>query len=125
MNFLNVRKSADRLIFGDGQAAVSRALRKRARRRLISTGFRPNHLALEKHSPDALEFTATLQVTEITGSETFIHLDHHGENWVGLLHGVKNLEIGAALNVYLDPRHIYIFAQDGASVAPASYASAA
>ena len=67
----------------------------------------------------------SMTVTEITGSETFIHLDHHGENWVGLLHGVKNLEIGAALNVYLDPRHIYIFAQDGASVAPASYASAA
>ena len=124
MNFLNVRKSADRLIFGDGQAAVSGAFTGVPDGDYMA-GFRPNHLALEKHSPDALEFTAKLQVTEITGSETFIHLDHHGENWVGLLHGVKNLEIGAALNVYLDPRHIYIFAQDGASVAPASYASAA
>jgi glycerol transport system ATP-binding protein len=64
-------------------------------------------------------------VTEITGSETFIHLKHHGENWVGLVHGVKNLKIGAPLSVYLDQAHVYIFAQDGTSVAPASYAVAA
>jgi glycerol transport system ATP-binding protein len=86
-------------------------------------GFRPNHLELRKNAPDAIEFTGKLQVTEITGSETFIHLDHHGENWVGLIHGVKNLPIGAALDVYLDPCHIYVFAEDGSSVAPASYAS--
>ncbi|MFT6299750.1 MAG: glycerol transport system ATP-binding protein [Yoonia sp.] len=88
-------------------------------------GFRPNHLKLEKQATDALEFTGNLTVTEITGSETFIHLKHHGENWVGLVHGVKNLEIGAELSVYLDQAHVYIFAQDGTSVAPASYAAAA
>jgi glycerol transport system ATP-binding protein len=88
-------------------------------------GFRPNHLELQKHAPDALEFTGNLNVTEITGSETFVHLDHHGEKWVGLVHGVKDLEIGALLNVYLDPKHIYIFAEDGTSVAAASYAIAA
>jgi len=38
---------------------------------------------------------------------------------------VRNLEIGAALTVYLDPRHVYIFAEDGTSVAPAAYATAA
>ena len=43
----------------------------------------------------------------------------------GLVHGVKALEIGASLNVYLDPKHVYIFAQDGTSVAPAAYAVAA
>ena len=88
-------------------------------------GFRPNHLELSKQSDDALEFAGKLNVTEITGSETFIHLDHHGENWVGLVHGVKDLKIGAPLNVYLDPTHVYIFAEDGTSVAPASYAAAA
>ena len=64
-------------------------------------------------------------MTEITGSETFVHLDHHGDNWVGLIHGVRDLKIGASLDVYLDPAHVYIFAEDGTSVAPASYATAA
>ncbi|MQQ10904.1 ABC transporter ATP-binding protein, partial [Epibacterium sp. SM1979] len=59
---------------------------------------------------------------ELTGSETFVHLDHHGETWVGLVHGIHNLEIGATLPVYLDPAHVYIFDENGALVAPASYA---
>lgn len=125
MNFLNIRKSGDRLMFGDGQAAAATGAFEGLADDNYVAGFRPNHLELAKQGKGALEFTGKLQVTEITGSETFIHLDHHGENWVGLIHGVKNLEIGAAITVYLDPSHIYIFAQDGTSVAPASYATAA
>jgi hypothetical protein len=52
---------------------------------------------------DAMEFIAPAFVTEITGSETFVHLDHHGEPWVGLIHGVHELELGQELKVYLDP----------------------
>ena len=125
MNFLKIRKSGDSVVFGDGQtAAATGALAPLADGNYLA-GFRPNHLELQKHAPDALEFNGKLNVTEITGSETFVHLDHHGENWVGLVHGVKDLRIGTSLNVYLDPRHIYIFAEDGTSVAAASYATAA
>ena len=88
-------------------------------------GFRPNHLALTKPNKDALKFTAQVTVTEITGSETFVHLSHQGESWVGLIHGVHDLKMGTDLDVYLDPKHIYIFAKDGTSVAPASYATEA
>jgi glycerol transport system ATP-binding protein len=125
MNFLNIRKSGDRLLFGDEQSAPASGALEGLKDDSYIAGFRPNHLELEKQTPDALEFTGKLNVTEITGSETFIHLDHQGENWVGLMHGVKALEIGSLLNVYLDPKHVYIFAQDGASVAPAAYAVAA
>ncbi len=125
MNFLKIKKSGGKLLFGDGQAAPASGSFTGLADGDYLAGFRPNHLELRKQSTDALEFTGKLSVTEITGSETFIHLNHHGENWVGLVHGVKNLEIGAALDVYLDPSHVYIFAEDGTSVAPASYATAA
>ncbi|MGB3246194.1 MAG: ABC transporter ATP-binding protein [Sulfitobacter sp.] len=126
MNFLKVQKTGGGLDLGDGEAVTSAsgAFAGLADGSYIA-GFRPNHLKLEKHAADALSFTGKLTVTEITGSETFIHLDHHGENWVGLVHGIKNLDIGADLDVYLDQSHVYIFAQDGTSVAPASYATAA
>lgn len=125
MNFLEVRKSGDLLSFGDGQSAPAIGGFAALENGTFLAGFRPNHLELEQQATDAMSFEATLQVTEITGSETFVHLDHHGENWVGLIHGVKHLEIGAPLKVFLDPKHVYIFAQDGTSVAPASYATAA
>jgi glycerol transport system ATP-binding protein len=78
-----------------------------------------------KHTADAMKFTTRLEVTELTGSETFVHLDHHGEKWVGLVHGVHNLSLGADLDVYLDPSHVYIFGENGQLVAPAAYAVAA
>ncbi|WP_394226589.1 ABC transporter ATP-binding protein [Paracoccus marcusii] len=88
-------------------------------------GFRPNHLHLSRHAPDAVQFDAQLVVTELTGSETFVHLDHHGQRWVGLIHGVHELPLGQVLPVWLDPRHVYVFAEDGRMVTPAAYASAA
>jgi len=125
MNFLRVRKSGGRLMFGDGQSADAKGSLGSLADGAYLAGFRPNHLELERPDVPALEFTAGLAVTEITGSETFVHLDHHGERWVGLVHGVRNLELGRQLQVYLDPAHVYVFAEDGALVAPASYAQAA
>ncbi len=72
-----------------------------------------------------MQFDAKVNVTELTGSETFVHLDHHGDTWVGLIHGVHDLKPGTALPVYLDPVHVYIFTEAGDLVAPASYALAA
>ncbi|TJZ81795.1 ABC transporter ATP-binding protein [Paracoccus hibiscisoli] len=88
-------------------------------------GFRPNHLHLSRHAADALCFDAQLVVTELTGSETFVHLYHHGQRWVGLIHGIHDLPLGQSLPVWLDPRHIYVFAEDGRMVTPAAYATAA
>ena len=90
-----------------------------------SAGFRPNHVEIMEQSAEALAFDTRLVVTELTGSETFVHLDHHAERLVGVIHGVHELEIGAALRGYLDPTHGYMFAEDGALIAPASYALAA
>lgn len=125
MNFLQISKTGTRLMFGDGQSTdATGPLATLADGRYLA-GFRPNHLEIAQHTKDAMEFKSTLNVTELTGSETFVHLDHHGERWVGLIHGVHNLKLGAPLSVYLDPRHVYVFDQTGALVAPAAYAVAA
>jgi glycerol transport system ATP-binding protein len=90
-----------------------------------TAGFRPNHVELARHVPDAMRFETRLSVTEITGSETFVHLDHHGEPWVGLVHGVRSLRAGEPIEVFLDPAHVYLFAEDGTLVSVAPYAEAA
>jgi glycerol transport system ATP-binding protein len=125
MNFVNLQKSQASMMFGETTSLKTSGSFLDLKDGEYLAGFRPNHLALTKTSKDALKFTGQVTVTEITGSETFVHLSHQGENWVGLIHGVQDLKIGAALDVYLDPKHIYIFAKDGTSVAPASYATAA
>ncbi|MBF9030436.1 ATP-binding cassette domain-containing protein [Rhodobacterales bacterium HKCCE3408] len=123
MNFLDIVKSGSTISFGDGQSAPAAGALSGLADGSYRAGFRPNHLDLEPHAGDTLEFNARLSVTEITGSETFIHLDHHGERWVGLVHGVRDLKRGAPIQVYLDPAHAYVFGEDGALVAAASSAT--
>ncbi len=125
MNFLQVSKTGTKLMFGDGQSAPAVGKLAELADGRYTAGFRPNHLEIGQHTADAMKFTTQLSVTELTGSETFVHLDHHGERWVGLIHGVHDLELGADLDVYLDPSHVYVFGEDGALVAPAAYAIAA
>ncbi|WP_112323657.1 ABC transporter ATP-binding protein [Oceanibium sediminis] len=125
MNFLEVRKQGDRLLFGDGLSTAASGQIAALSDGRYTAGFRPNHLEISQHSADAIRFTTTLSVTELTGSETFVHLDHLGERWVGLIHGVHDLQRDARLDVWLDPRHVYIFGEDGRLVAPAAYALAA
>lgn len=124
MNFVGMDKRGGRLSFDGGQGADAGVLTALSDGR-YQAGFRPNHLHLSQPSDDALRFDATLVVTELTGSETFVHLDHHGQRWVGLIHGIHDLPLGRTLPVWLDPRHVYVFAEDGRLVTPAAYATAA
>tara|TARA_R110002096_G_scaffold426421_1_gene636157 strand:+ start:48583 stop:49671 length:1089 start_codon:yes stop_codon:yes gene_type:complete len=122
MNFLKLSKKGRKITFADGTISETKDDSSNLSDGDYIAGFRPNHLELSKHSAEAIEFSAKLNVTEITGSETFIHMSHAGEKWVGLVHGVHDLALGDDISVYLDPSHIYTFAEDGKLARAASYA---
>lgn len=125
MNFLQISKAGPKILFGNGLTfnAVGKLAELEDGR--YSAGFRPSHVALNKHTPDAMRFNCRLADIEITGSETFVHLDHNDARWVGVVRGVHNLVPDNELAIYLDPAHVYIFAEDGRLVAVAAYAQAA
>ncbi len=125
MNFLKVSKTGARIMFGDGQSAPATGPLAELHDGRYLAGFRPNHVEIISHAERSMVFDTRLIVTELTGSETFVHLDHHGEKWVGLVHGIHDLKPGAPLQVHLDPSHVYIFSESGELVAPAAYALAA
>ena len=79
-------------------------------------GFRANHVLLERPAPTALEFRATVVGTEITGAETFLHLDHEGERWVGLVGGVRALVPGEAVTAWVEPSRLVVFDGTGRRV---------
>jgi len=124
MNFVPVVKQGGRIKIGTASAPADGAFAALADGRYLA-GFRANHLELHRQSGAAIAFACTLGVTEITGSETFLHLQHGTDRWVGLVHGVHDLAPGSDLSVWLDPMHVYLFTEAGAMVAPAAYALAA
>lgn len=75
--------------------------------------FRAHHLAPGKAGPDELGFRARVASNEITGSETFVHLNASDRDWVMLLHGVHTFEPGIELDVKVPRAKVMRFDKDG------------
>jgi glycerol transport system ATP-binding protein len=91
----------------------------------VQLGLRANHLFLRSPGRDAVPVTATVLVVEITGSESFVHIQHEGVRWVALAHGVHELSPGAPVEVYLDPHRMFVFGRDDRLMAAPNFAEAA
>ncbi len=124
MNFMPCVKSGGKIMLGAAAAPATGTLAALTDGQYLA-GFRANHMTLNAGGPGAVAFTTRVGVTEITGSETFLHLHYGKDRWVGLVHGVQTLTPGADLTVWIDPAHLYLFTEDGRLAAPASYAMAA
>ena len=79
-------------------------------------GFQPHHLSLKKPNRDAVAVTAKVNVTEITGSESFVHLDFADARWVMLTPGIQTFEPDDRIGVYIDHRNIMVFDEAGRSM---------
>jgi glycerol transport system ATP-binding protein len=80
-------------------------------------GFQPHHLSSSRPTADAVSVPAKVIVTEITGSESFVHLTFADARWVMLAHGIRIYEPDETIEVFIDPRHVMVFDQDGRSMA--------
>lgn len=83
-------------------------------------GFQPHHLSFEARAADAVPVEATVSITEITGSESFVHLDFAGHRWVMLEKGVHRFDVGDALRAFIDTRHVLVFDNAGRRVSTAA-----
>jgi len=80
-------------------------------------GFRAHHLALDPLPGEAIALPATVSVAEITGSESFVHIDAGESRLIALVPGVRRLEPGTAVTAWLDPRHALVFDESGRTAA--------
>ena len=87
-------------------------------------GVRANHLFLNRQSPADVEFSAVVELAEISGSETFLHVTFAGAAWVAQEEGVHGLALGTQLPLYLNPRNLFAFGMDNRlAAAPARRSS--
>jgi glycerol transport system ATP-binding protein len=79
MNFLNVSKTGPKIMFGGGQSSIATGPMANLTDGRYIAGFRANHVEITAQTAGSMSFDTKLVVTELTGSETFVHLDHGGE----------------------------------------------
>ncbi len=82
----------------------------------LTLGVRGHHVrdSSAQCSPACFSITGRVDVTEITGSESFVHLDFLGQPWVALLDGVHAHASGAEIELTIDPADCFLFDESGA-----------
>jgi len=88
-------------------------LEKTAHARPVQLGLRASALRTEQRPTD-LALPGRVQLAEISGTDTFVHLDCGGLELVLQKTGVHGFDIGQALNVFIDPHDAYVFDAAGA-----------
>lgn len=84
-------------------------------------GIRAHHLHLQAHPKESIDrqaiFTGTVELSEISGSETYVYARIEDFSWVVQAGGVHRLQLGEKISVFPDPQSIYVFSTDGRLIA--------
>ncbi|GJL80777.1 MAG: ABC transporter ATP-binding protein [marine bacterium B5-7] len=75
--------------------------------------LRPHHVSLKARNSHEIELQGKVTIAEISGSETFVHLDIGTHGWVCQAHGVHRLDVGQQVSVAVDPDKFIVFNEDG------------
>jgi len=120
LNLLSIEKRGNQAIAAGGRSLALPATATALPDGGYHLGFRAHHLVLAAPSPDALQLSGLVAVSEITGSESYIHADVEGARWVSLSPGVRKLLPGESIDFYVDPNRLFLFEPSGKLVlAPA------
>jgi len=76
-------------------------------------GFRAHHLRRERPQGPALAIRARVVVSEITGSESFVHVAYGAERWVSIVNGVHDFAPDQEIELWIDEAGIFLFDASG------------
>ena len=113
LNTVLMRKSGGALVIDGGVAIPVSGEMAALENGNYTIGFQPHHLSLSRTSPDAVVLRALVTALEITGSESFVHLRFADANWIMLTPGVQTFAVDQEIEVFLDPRRLLVFDEDG------------
>ena len=76
-------------------------------------GLRPHHLTPAARGPSSGAVEGTVLVTEISGSESVIHLKFGNGVWVSQSHGIHRFDVGQTARVFADLSQCQLFGSNG------------
>ncbi|CDN96242.1 MULTISPECIES: ABC transporter ATP-binding protein [Agrobacterium] len=82
----------------------------------VTIAFQPHHLLPRPRGDAGQVLKARTLVSEIAGSESFVHVEFEGERWVMLAHGIHDIEPDTQIDLYLDTRHLMAFDGSGRAI---------
>lgn len=80
-------------------------------------GMRANRLSLSATSPQDVKIRASVELSEINGSETFVHVIYDDARLVVQEDGIHMHKIGSEIILYANPSSFFVYDKDGKLVA--------
>ena len=79
-------------------------------------GVRSNHLSLNRSCAEDTEILTKVQLAEINGSETFIHVNYDSSRLVVQEDGIHPHRMGTEVSIYVNPNNFFVFDEAGGLV---------
>jgi glycerol transport system ATP-binding protein len=77
----------------------------------------PHHITLGEAREDSISISGLVQVAEISGSESIVHVDIAGNSWVSESQGIHPFEVGETTELHMQVGRCLYFNDDGSLVA--------
>jgi glycerol transport system ATP-binding protein len=79
-------------------------------------GIKPSHLSLLPTNDDDFEFSMKVELAEISGSETFLHIRNQHLEFMIHLAGVHKYKIDSPIKIYLPLHKMFVFDELGETI---------
>ncbi|MCZ7861975.1 ABC transporter ATP-binding protein [Agrobacterium salinitolerans] len=86
----------------------------------LTIAFQPHHLFPQAKGEARQSIRARTLISEIAGSESFVHVEFSGRRWVMLAHGIHDIEPDRDIELFLDTKHLMAFDANGRAIGKAA-----
>lgn len=102
INTVPVRKQGQTVTLADGISWTAAGQAADLGDGAYTFAVRPHHVLPTEEGQQAIAIRGEVQVTELSGSESVVHFDLHGNSWVSQSHGIHPFEVGSTAELYVD-----------------------
>lgn len=74
-----------------------------------TVGIRPHHVTLNAKNDHTVSVFGEVGLSELTGSESTMHVDVNGKTWVSLSHGIHQHNRGDKVELFINPSQCLFF----------------
>jgi glycerol transport system ATP-binding protein len=116
MNLIAAQAQAEGVQLAGGallKLALPRSVPGGASARTLTVGVRASALRVRAR-PGDIALAGQVELAEISGSDTYVHVATPAGELVAQLTGVHDFELGSALTLHLDPAQVHVFDAQGA-----------
>ncbi|MBC2709653.1 MAG: ABC transporter ATP-binding protein [Desulfosarcina sp.] len=120
INFLHGRIQGETALIGQGLQVPLEGDMQHLPGGDYTFGIRSNHFFLSETGQNDAQIQAQVELSEINGSETFIHFNHADTRLVAQEDGIHPYRIGSTVILHVNPRCLFVFDLKGNLVASPS-----